>query len=258
MNKLFSLFRPARLHPFERRALDALKAKMSSAAAAKLATQLDSIDRIERLTEGKEVNLYSKRWTTPARGDGDRFPDRESEAPLAAVWMTRVGSSARLKVEVWLADGHLFSLGFAMPPAAFFESKDLDAVDVEIVDVTIWRDPMAPGDDAAAVSRPSARAIPPWVDASIPSDYERVIDGSNQVPAEEWNVASPDAIRKVFLPTANYYLMAERASPPAGALALREGEGVSTIYWIDLETQEIRPMGTSMMAALKSVSAGRG
>ena len=48
------------------------------------------------------------------------FPNRANQDLLATVWFVLEGAPKRLKADVWLVKGRLFSLLFNQPPAAFF------------------------------------------------------------------------------------------------------------------------------------------
>jgi hypothetical protein len=80
----------------------------------------------------------------PTFDDSLRFPDAADEALLASVTLTELGKRTKLKADIWLAKGRLFSLVFNKPPKQFFTGANLKSVEPNISSVKIWFEPMQP------------------------------------------------------------------------------------------------------------------
>ncbi len=87
-----------RLYPFEARVIEAIKSQLGSDAATRLQAQIDSVNKVQRLTDGKEVNLYRVAHGKPAFDDSLRFPQGEEEALLGTVHLAGCGKTGLKQV----------------------------------------------------------------------------------------------------------------------------------------------------------------
>lgn len=131
-------------YDFEKKLLETVRTHLSIDAQVIFQAQIDSINRIQRLTNGKEVNLYAMKFGRVRFDDRLRFANIQSEALLATAVLTNLKTEKNMKVEMRLVTGHLFSLRFAKPPHELFDTHDLEKVQAKISDVKIWLDPMIP------------------------------------------------------------------------------------------------------------------
>ena len=276
LNLLYSLL-GGRLHlyPFETRIIEVVKSRLDDGAASKLQRQIEVINKIQRLTDGKEVNLYQMRRGKPAFDDSLRFPYTADEALLASVIQTRLDQPLKLKVEVWLVKGRLCSLVFNHAPKEFFAGMNFRVAQAEIVDVKIWFDPMRPY--GTGVDRPvDASALTGWlcewyakgrvaglhaplpqsersallsrIDAQLPSDYLELVAQTEGATLAACTVHGMAGIRQVVWPDANYYIVAEMEK--LGVLAVKEGERNAQLYFSQYEDGAVQAIGTSLKKAL--------
>lgn len=262
------------LYPFEARVIEAIKSRLDSDAATRLQAQIDSINKVQRLTDGKEVNLYRVAHGKPAFDDGLRFPQGEEEALLGTVHLTHPGSPLTLKAEAWLANGRLFSLVFDRPPKRFFAGHALDAVRPEVADVTVWTDPMCgrPKGDEVPVDPamlngwlrelytscrltdlrsplvgPQRAALIAQIDAQLPLDYLELTKQMDGTRVGECKIHGLTSVRKVALSSDNYYILAEG---DGGALAVKDGDRSGELYRLSYEKDGVQPLNQPFKTAL--------
>jgi hypothetical protein len=261
-------------YPFEACVIEAMKSRLDPEAASRLQAQIDSINKVQRLTDGKEVNLYRIAHGKPAFNDGLRFPQGEEEALLGTVHLTHPGSPATLKAEAWLANGRLFSLVFDKPPKRFFAGHALDAARPEVADVTVWMDPMRgrPKGDEVLVDPATLKGWPrelstscqladprsplvgsqraaliAQIDAQLPPDYLELIEQMDGARAGECKVHGLRSVRKVALANDNFYILAE---DDGGALAVKDGSRDGKLYRLSYEGDDAQPLNQSFRTAL--------
>lgn len=260
-------------YPFEARIIEEVKSRMDNDGAARLQRQVEVINKIQRLTNGKEVNLYRMRHGKPSFDDTLRFANAADEALLASVNLTGADKRAKLKADIWLAKGRLFSLVFSKPPKLFFAGMDLKSVQPDITDVKIWFDPTQPKPIDTVVD---ASALTGWlrdwnakgiisslhaplseskrseyldrVDAQLPPDYLELVSQTEGVHLAGCIVHGISAIRQIALPDASYYTLAELEG--LGALAVKDGMSDAELYFLHYEDNDVRPLGKSLQNAL--------
>ncbi|WP_266157914.1 hypothetical protein [Dyella silvatica] len=103
----------ARLYPFEVRIIEAVGAGLRRDSQYRLQRQAEAINYIQRLADGREVNLYRMRRGRAVFDDDLRFPAAADEALLATAALSEPAGRVSFGVEVWLAKGRLFSLEFS-------------------------------------------------------------------------------------------------------------------------------------------------
>jgi hypothetical protein len=251
MMRLFGwLFGSAsRLNPLELHIINAAKGGLTEEAALLLQQQVDAVNMVQRLSKGKEVNLYSMRRGKAVFDDVLRFPATADEAHLATVRLRHPEKRATLRSELWLAKGRLFSVLFSIPPKEFLERFDARSILPTMTEVSIHFDPMK---KLVLPTRPvdpsSLRGwIKEWHDgglignlhdplseterakklaslnALLPPDYlEFVSQTEGAIYASSIIVHGLTGIRKVVGPEDNNYVLAEDASSFT-LLTVREG-----------------------------------
>lgn len=70
------------LYPFETRIIEAVKSRLDVGGASRLQRQVEGINKIQRLANGKEVNFYRMLHGKPAFDESLRF----LEAPMKPFW----------------------------------------------------------------------------------------------------------------------------------------------------------------------------
>lgn len=265
----------ADFYPLEKRILEEVQSRLHAEGRTRLQRQIEVVNKIQRLSDGKEVNLYQMRHGKQAFDDSLRFPNAADEELLATVTVTGPDQRAKLKAEVWLAKGRLFSLVFNKPPKQFYAGTSLKAVKPEIADVKIWLDPMRPR-SAAVGKAVDAFALTGWlrewyargrvtglhaplpeperaaclvrIDARFPPDYLDVIAQTEGATLPGCVVYGAARIRQVVGPDANYYIVSEIDG--LGALAVKDGSRDAGLYLLHYEDDDARPLGQSLRAAL--------
>lgn len=268
----------AEFYPFETRIIEEVKSRLDNDGASRLQRQVEVINKIQRLTDGKEVNLYQMRHGKPAFDDSLRFPGATDEALLASVSLTGPDKRTKLKAEVWLANGRLFSLVFNKPPKQFFAGANLKSVQPEIATVKIWFDPMHPQPidsdkpidestltgwlrDWHAKGRTAGLHAPlpqserstclDRIDAQLPTDYLELVAQTEGVRLAACVVYGVAGIRQIVWTEANYYILAEIEM--LGALAVKDGDRDAELYLLHYEDNDVRPVGTSLQKAVASL-----
>lgn len=267
--------RAAFFYPFETRIIEEVRSRLGAEASVRLQSQVEKINKLQRLANGKEVNLYHMLHGKPAFDDNLRFPDASDEALLASASLICSEKPTKLKVELWLAKGRLFSLVYNKPPKQFFADADLKSVRPEIVDVKIWFDPMHP--HPTRVDKPiDSSTLTGWlrewrskgrvtdlrkpllsaereallgrIDAQLPPDYLELAAQTDGAKLMTCTVHGVAGIRKIVWPEKNFYILAEIEGH--GALAVQEGSQDAMLYFLDYEDNEARPVGKSFKDAV--------
>ncbi|POZ52861.1 hypothetical protein [Methylovulum psychrotolerans] len=267
MNTLLDFFFACRtvFYKFERNIIEEVKAHLESEAGIRLQKQVDGINKIQRLAGGKEVNLYHIQRGKPTFDNSLRFPSACDEALLANMNLIHPEKhNTKLKVEVWLVKGQLFSLLFNKPPKQFFIGLDLKLLEPEMADVKIWFDPMLPqipsisrlANDAMstewlqewvkisrvtelckALSSTERESVLRKINAQLPFDYLTLMAQTEGMKLSTCTIYGVSKIRKVVCPDENYYLLAEIEG--LGALVVKEGSEDAKLYLFNYENNDI-------------------
>lgn len=265
----------ADFYPFESRILEKVKSRLNAESGKRLQRQIEVVNKIQRLSGGKEVNLYQMRHGKPVFDDSLRFPDAADEALLASVNLIDSNKRAKLKAEIWLAKGRLFSLVFNKPPKQFFAGTSLKAIQPEIADVKIWLDPMRPP-SVTTGKQVDVSALTGWlhewhakvwvsglhaplpesertaclerIDARLPSDYLDFIAQTEGAILVTCVVNGVAGIRQMVWPAANYYILADIEG--LGALAVKECDCDAGLYLLHYEDNDARSVGASFPKAV--------
>ena len=262
------------LYPFEIRVVEAIKSRLKPNAAVLLQRQVDCINEVQRLTQGKEINLYRVAHGKPAFDDTLRFPGAEGEMLLATVHLADPNGTATLKAEGWLANGRLFSLLFDKPPKRFFAGQDLQKARPEVASVILWADPMlgpekateAPADapltsgwprdylltfrfadPRAPVVGPRRAAMIARVNSQLPHEYLELTEQVDGARSGDCVIHGLAGIRKVSTLGDAYYILAETQSR---GLAVKEEDQSGQLYSLSYDSGDIVSLSRSFKAAL--------
>lgn len=253
-----SLFRSAtRLYPLEVDIINAAKAGLTKEAALILQQQVDTVNMVQRLSRGKEVNLYTMRRGKAVFDDTLRFPATADEALLATVRLRHPEKNSILRSELWLAKGRLFSLLFSTAPKEFWGRFDAKSIRPTVAEVTIHLDPLKPVLPAQPVDPSSLRGwVKEWLESGLignlhaplsdteraeklaslntllPPDYlDFVSQTEGATYASSIIVHGLAAIRKVIGPEGNDYVIAEDAASLT-LLTVHEGPQYPELYFL--------------------------
>jgi hypothetical protein len=157
---------------------------------------------------------------------------------LATVKFRDLKQSVDFKADVYLVNGHIFSIELSRSP------RDLSADAVQISDVKILVDPMG----APATSAEEASADEE-IEAKLPSDYADLVTQTRGREADGVRVLEPGSIRSLVMEDANYAVIAE--AQDRGVLAVKKGSASPTIYFLGYEDERPRALGTSLRDAIE-------
>ncbi|NVD97789.1 hypothetical protein HUX62_07240 [Massilia sp. BJB1822] len=264
--------RTAVFYPYEQTLLQAVGEALSGEAGRRFAAQAAAVNKIQRLNEGREVNLYQMRGGKPDFDASLAFPTGEETKLASAVLAAPQGG--RMRAEVWLVRGSLFSLEFSKAPANVLGAGWKEASPA-VEEIKIWLDPLqAPQPEPPAsravlsgwlaqwqalgrLTRSHAPLRPEdrmerldWLDAALPVDYLALLDQTEGAQLGDWKVLGAAAIHTVELEDGvNYHLVAE--SEERGALAVRAGQRDGELYLLDYEDNTAEAVGGSLQQALE-------
>jgi len=140
LNFLEKLFDWSNLYSFEKAVLEAVLSHMDDETRLKLKRQIEVVNNVQRLSDGKEVNLYRTRFGRVTFDDRLRIANAPPELLLARVDLGLPNKKPKLTAKVWMAEGRLFSLEFNIAPSQFFAGISLRDTRPEIVDVNIFHE----------------------------------------------------------------------------------------------------------------------
>lgn len=267
-----------KLNPLERYIIDQAADSLAPAARELLYSQIKRINRVQRLIEGKEVDLYQMKGGKAAFDDSLRFPYRNDESLLATIRLAHPSKPEVIQAELWLANGRLFSLLFDKSPRRFFDGIDLSVTSPAIVDKQICIDPMALANaahdreeygvklhswvrDWFAAGRFTDIVLPltsskrdsyrRQVRALLPADYIELTDQIDGARGGDIRVHGLSAIRKIVRAEANYYVLADAEGK--GVLAIKENGKDAGIYFINYEDDNAVSFGDSFQRALATL-----
>lgn len=267
------------LYPYERRFLEELASRMEVDAGAQLRRQIASINKTQRLSKGKEVNLYKMTRGKASFDENLRFPHEKGEVLLATVELD-TDRGKPLTVDVWMVNGRLFSLAYDKPPKEYFAAQDLENVETSSMEVKVHLDPMSQGTPTRSTSVDAASLTgwlhewqmkglivglhPPMasaerseclqrMDTTLPSDYIELMQQTDGLELESVVVHGLARTRQLVLPEANYWVLAE--SSKYRAVAIEEGSHSSTLFVFNYVDDERRSAGNSFQQALQELLA---
>lgn len=216
------------LNTVERTVLDAVRRELPEELATRFGSRVESINRVQRLTKDKEVNLYHMKRGKPSRDDRHRLLDTDAEEVLLARVSIADGRHHQAEAKVWVVKGHLFSLSFSRSP------RDLEG-EVQVLDVKLF----------------------PPLTLPLPPDYKELSKTTSDASsAQGWAILGPDQIREIVLEDGTYYAVAER--PSFGVLAVRESDAESRLYLLLFEDDRVVPCGTTLRDALEYAASAAG
>ena len=219
---LYSLIGIGPLNSIEKAVLEGVQGKLPEDLALKLEAQIKSINKVQRFTKDKEVNLYYMVKGKSIVDEHYRFPTQETELLLAKVAIADSHNN-RMHVKVWMVNGQIFTLAFSKPQC------NLKGI-IQVTNVILLPDP----------------------GLSLSMDYNDFIAPPNFSSFHEWSVLRPDHIREIVLDYESYYVVAEHQV--LGMLAVRELDVKPQLYLIQYENNHILPCGTTLRDALRYAS----
>jgi hypothetical protein len=237
--------------PLERSVVDAVLHATPGGPREQLLAQVQAMNRIQRFSHGKEVNLYCLRHGRPA------FPERLlfsvlDELELARVTFTTGDGRKERSASVRMVNGRLFSIIFAQPPGNAARGPS----SVRVTGVRLGVDPnrlrpghypaeRAAGDAPGEPGQPMPRGP---IDALLPADYLEVLSMPQE--AHGFVIHDPEHLRLVALDSFNCYILAERGDQMG--VGIIQGREDGELHILDFAKGSVRPAGHRLLEALSA------
>lgn len=257
--------------PLERALLDALAERLQPEARQLLGSQIAQVNRVNRLTAGKEVNVYRLRHGKPTFDQAVAFPNQVEEAKLAVITFRAAGRPKAIRVDFWLVKGLLFEVQFDQSP------KGIRPDEIEVKEVKVRLDPMVSAPVPARALDPAALTdwLGAWhsrygladvkeplplaerarllseIDATLPADYLEMIAQTEGFMVNRCRVHGLSETRSVALPDASVLILAEAEGQ--GALFVKEAQPEVQTYFFGYNEGDSAEMGASFRVAVESV-----
>jgi hypothetical protein len=116
ISAIFGVFRKgtSTFSEFENHVLQAVMHELAPQAAARMASRIRSVNLVQRLDGGREVNCYCMRGGRATINESERLVDQDGEIELARVKIEGPAGTAN-KATLWLVGGQFFSIEFDEP-----------------------------------------------------------------------------------------------------------------------------------------------
>ncbi len=245
---LSKLFGGSQLRPVESRVITAVSSKLPSAARQLFDAQINQVNRIQRHPSGKEANFYTLRRGKPSLEERFLFPLR-TETLLATVHLNLGQDKKPLRAEVWLVNGHVFSVDFNKTPGKPSENE------IHVDNVEILRDPMIAESANSASEAKRREEVLATIHSKLPAEYLQVVGEGKGVSINDWAVSGVQDIRKVVQRDANYYLLAEKEG--MGAVGIKEDESSGQLYYLDYGDDRGEKITVSLIKFLEEFDGGK-
>lgn len=133
-----------KLNALEALLIDAIARALPDASSALLRDQVKLMNKVQRLDQNREIDLYHIKNGTPNFPDSKLFADRSDEFELARLKITDVDSSLTAMVTVSLVRGRLFCFEFDSPPGGLGPTQSLQIQVTRIADPGTSETPSLP------------------------------------------------------------------------------------------------------------------
>ncbi|WP_157462083.1 hypothetical protein [Chitinimonas koreensis] len=116
------------LSGLELRVLDAVRALLPAPQACQWDEQVRTINKVQRLPDGVEVDFYRMKQGRPSFDEALAFPNREGELLLAivSIVLDQAPWPSELAARVWCTRGFLFSIEYDGSSKYVDEALDMD------------------------------------------------------------------------------------------------------------------------------------
>lgn len=116
----------------EKKIIGSLVEKLPPQTAALIYSQVEKINLVKRNPEGPEICFYSIRGWKPFWNPMERIPTSEVETKLGRVEFRLNNSPDVNSAEMWLVNGHLFSMELSCSPEAIADKRKIDVLSAEV------------------------------------------------------------------------------------------------------------------------------
>jgi len=117
---------PNRLSDLEARILNCVRSQLDERIAILWDKQVQSINKVQRLPDGVEVNFYRMKGGRPTFDADLAFPNKTEELQLAKVEIKLANASQKLAARVWSVNGFVFMIEYEGSVKYFEEAAGLD------------------------------------------------------------------------------------------------------------------------------------
>lgn len=264
----------------ERKLIQAVAEQLTTEAKSLLYAQIERVDYVQRLTQGKEVNMYCMKANKRGPEQSLLFPLNQEEVKLAVVEFTSSASSKPFRATFWVVRGYVCSIEYNLTPKYVTDSN------MTITKVKILIDPMVGRKGKVIEPLVDVQTLTGWVrhwanlwklqnlrkplpsvereqiihnlSVTLPGDYLELVAQTDGLKVHDCVVFGLSEIRSVTLPAKNYYLLAEIEG--RGAFGVDQENEDLEIWFFDYENGEPEAMGVSFRTAIemKLSAAGTG
>jgi len=242
------LFGRPRLTALESRVISTVSEKLSSAAKQLFDAQMNQVNRIQRLSSGKEANFYTLRRGKPSLEERLLFP-LTTETLLARVHLNLGQEKKPLRAEVWLVNGHVFSVDFNKTPGKSSEEE------IHVANVEILRDPMIAASPDSASEAKRREEVLATIRSKLSDGYLQLVGEGKGITVNDWAVFGIQDIRKIVQRDGNYYLLAEKAG--MGAVGVKEAELSGQVYYLDYGDDRGEKITVSLLMFFEEFDGGK-
>lgn len=116
----------ARLSHIEKMALDCVKDHLDARSEKLWSSQVQAINKVQRLPEGVEVNFYRMKSGRPSFDEALAFPNKTAELLVAKVRLELPNMQGKLTAKVWCVKGFVFSIEYDGSVSYFEEAAGMD------------------------------------------------------------------------------------------------------------------------------------
>lgn len=115
----------SQLSALEALVLDSVSSKLEGGAATIWQAQIDSINKVQRLPEGIEVNFYRMNKGKPTFDAQQAFPNSSPELLIAEVHLESP-EHQKISAKIWGVKGFVFSIEYDSSPSYFEEALGME------------------------------------------------------------------------------------------------------------------------------------
>jgi len=116
----------SRLSDIEKMVLDCVRDHLDARIAKLWDSQVQAINKVQRLPEGVEVNFYRMKSGRPSFDEELAFPNKTTELLVAKVRLELPNMQAKLTAKVWCVKGFVFSIEYDGSVSYFEEAAGMD------------------------------------------------------------------------------------------------------------------------------------
>ena len=116
----------SRLSGIEKMVLDCVKYHLDARSEKLWGSQVQAINKVQRLPESVEVNFYRMKSGRPSFDEALAFPNKTTELLVAKVRLELPNMQGKLTAKVWCVKGFIFSIEYDGSVSYFEEAAGMD------------------------------------------------------------------------------------------------------------------------------------